>query len=130
MRVPGSTVSHILFRWLPLRYTYLLGSGHTGVLLTSGEFIEGDFSRLNRDALTMSSVLYGMKSYDADAEVTAVILRRPYETATRYTLVTVDGSVLYSKKIQFDADEITLTENSLGPTRIALPDLLYLRCAP
>ena len=129
LRVPGSTVSHILFRWLPLRHSALPSSGHTGVLLTSGEFIEGDFSRLSRDSLTMSSVLYGMKSFDADAEVVAVILRRPYDTSSRYTLVTLDGSILYPKKVQFDSDELTLTENSLGTVKIGLPDLLWLRCA-
>src|SRR5258706_10916289 len=38
--LPASSVTHILFRWLPLRYSAQLASGRSGVLLNTGEFIE------------------------------------------------------------------------------------------
>src|SRR6185436_10599464 len=92
---PASSVTHILFRWLPSRYAPQVAYGRPGVLLASGEFIEGDVSALQRDVLTMSSVLYGIRTYDADADVVAVIFRRPHEPSPRYTIVTLNGPTIH-----------------------------------
>jgi hypothetical protein len=127
---PASSVSHILFRWLPNRYVSQVGFGRPGVLLNTGEFIEGEFSRLERHVLTMSSVLYGFKSFDTDTDVLAVVLRRTYEPPKRYTLATLNGTVIHPKNIEFGDYELTFTENSLGARKITLPELLWLRCSP
>jgi hypothetical protein len=126
---PASGVTHIFFRWVPLRYASQVAFGRPGVLLATGEFIEGEFSGLQRDVLTMSSVLYGIKSFDADADVVAVILRRSYEPSQRYTIVTLNGTTLHPQDLQFGDYEIAISENSLGPRKIPLPELLMVRCA-
>ena len=127
---PAASVSHILFRWLPNRYASQVGFGRPGVLLNTGEFIEGEFSKLERHVLTMSSVLYGFKSFDTDTSVLAVVLRRTYEPPRRYTLATLNGTIIHPKNIEFGDYELTFTENSLGARKITLPELLWLRCAP
>ena len=75
--MPASSVSHVLFRWLPFRYNLRMGQDAAGLLLRNRQFIEGSLNELEDDKVTLSSVLFGLKSFDADSEVLALILRRP-----------------------------------------------------
>jgi len=128
--VPASAVSHLLFRWLPFRYTTQLGSGTPGLLLNSGEFVEAGFSHLENRSVSVSSVLFGAKSFDIDSEAMALVLRRTFDIATPYTVVTVDGTTIRAKKLAFGDYELELTEGSLGTRKLGMPEVLWLRCAP
>jgi len=128
--VPASAVSHVLFRWLPFRYTTQLGSGTHGLLLNSGEFVEAELSRLENRSVTVSSVLFGAKSFDIDSDVMALVLRRPFDIVTPYTVVTVDGTTLRAKKLELGDYELILSEGSLGARTLGMPEILWLRCAP
>lgn len=129
--VPASSVSHVLFRWLPFRYNLRMGQDAAGLLLRNGQFIEGSLNDVEDDKLTVSSVLFGMKSFDADSEVLALILRRPgAEVPPRCTLVTVNGTTLRAKNLQFGDYEVSFAEDSLGPCKLGISELLWLRCAP
>jgi regulation of enolase protein 1 (concanavalin A-like superfamily) len=90
--VPASTVSYLLFRWLPYRFSSQVSGGTPGVLLTSGQFVQGSLSRLQREMLGLSSVLFGLQSIDTDSEVYALVLRRSaLEVPSRYMVLTENG---------------------------------------
>ncbi len=126
--VPASTVSHVLFRWLPFRYTTQIATGTPGLLLTSGQFVEGSFNRLDQDRITLSSVLFGLKSFDAQTDVVALVFRRPFaETPLRNVIVLVNGTTLCVTNSRFENNEIFFNEESLGPCKVGMPELLWLR---
>ena len=127
--VPASTVSYLLFRWLPFRYTTQVSMGNPGVLLTSGQFIQGTMANLRRDALALSSVLFGVQSFDTDSEAYALVLRRPaLEKPSRYMVVTDTGSTFRARDLRLGDFEVTFNEDALGSCTIQMPDLLWLRC--
>ncbi|HMC29134.1 MAG TPA: hypothetical protein VKM56_15195 [Verrucomicrobiae bacterium] len=129
--VPASSVSHVLFRWLPFRYNLRMGQDTAGLLLRNGQFIEGSLNDIEDDKLTLSSVLFGVKAFDADSEVLALILRRPgADVPSRFTVVTVNGTTLRGKNLQFGDYQVSFNEDSLGPCKLTMPELLWLRCAP
>jgi len=129
--VPASSVSHVLFRWLPFRYNLRMGQDAAGLLLRNGQFVEGTLNDLEDDKVTLSSVLFGLKGFDADSEVLALILRRPgADVPPRYTVVTANGTTLRARNLQLGDYQVSFTEDSLGPCKLGMPELLWLRCAP
>jgi len=63
--------------------------------------------------------------------VLALILRRPgADVAPRFTVVTVNGTTFRAKSLQFGDYQVSFTEDSLGPCKVSMPELLWLRCAP
>jgi len=129
--VPASTVSYLLFRWLPFRYTSQVSRGNPGLLLTSGQFIQGSMANLRRDALALSSVLFGLQSFDTDSEAYALVLRRaPLDSPWKYIVVTETGSTFRAQNLRFGDFEISFQEEALGRCTIQMHDVLWLRCAP
>jgi len=129
--VPASTVSYLLFRWLPYRFSSQISGGTPGVLLTSGQFVQGSLSRLQREMLGLSSVLFGLQSIDTDSEAYALVLRRPsVEVPSRYMVVTENGSSFRARQLSFGDFEVSFVEDALGQCRLPMHELLWLRCAP
>jgi len=128
--VPATAVSHVLFRWLPSRSASQVRTGTPGLILARSEFVEGDFNHLDFDSLTLSSVLFGFKSYDTDSDLLALILRRPFtDASSRSTIVTVNGTTLRATDLRIGDFEVSFNEESLGRCTLAMPELLWMRCA-
>src|SRR5262249_50602146 len=53
-------VARILFRWISPRQAEQIHSGRPGVLLTTGEFVEGAFKGIEKGKAQVSSVLFGL----------------------------------------------------------------------
>ena len=72
-----------------------------GVLLASGEFVEGDLKFMANGVLWIDSILFGRKSYMVGAEAVALWLQKPKPSATSVTLRTRDGSMYLVKNPVF-----------------------------
>src|SRR5437588_2701442 len=57
-------VARILFRWLPFGLSPKIRAGRPGVLLTNGDFIDGEFRGIENGQVRISSVLLGWRSFD------------------------------------------------------------------
>src|SRR5205085_3833633 len=104
-----------------------LRSGHPGVLLTSGEFIEGEFKGVERGRVTISSVLLGLRSFDVNNDVIAVAIRNSMAGSRLYEITTADGSLWVAAAIDIQKENLILHEQSLGLLKIPFHDLIEVR---
>jgi hypothetical protein len=66
----------------------------SGVLLESGDFVEGEFAGLQNGKIKISSVLFGIQSFDAGRPAKAVILRDAKPPAAALVDELLNGSIL------------------------------------
>jgi hypothetical protein len=121
-----SKVASMLFRWLPAPLASKVAAGRPGVLLASGEFVEGDFRTIRNDRVTISSVLFGLRSYDLNSEVIAVVLAPAQPVRPRYRVKTVNGSILLGSRLALGWNEIELLEPLIGSWRFPISELKEL----
>lgn len=131
-RAPVNTrsVAMIRFQPLPVKSAPLLASGRRGVLLTSGEFIEGECEGIVSHRVILNSVPLGLKRYDVNHEVIALLLahRAPLARGA-FEVTTIDGATWLAESVTLDRDGLLLREPSLGLRRIAFSDLREFRRA-
>lgn len=120
-------VARILFRWLPDGLSWKVAAGQPGVLLSSGEFVEGDFKGIERGRVKISSVLLGIRSFDLNNELIALVLRKPSAGARLYEVKTTGGSLWIGAALQIEKDHLILQERSLGAWKIPLYEVMELR---
>ncbi len=123
-------VASLQFRWLPDRLAAKMNLGRPGVLLTTGEFIDGDFRSLEHDRVTISSVLFGLRSYDVNHEVIAVAMGTPDPARQRFRIKTLSGSTLWGNDLSLGWNEVAFQEPLLGTWRLPLTDLKEIEQIP
>ena len=122
-------VARILFQPLAYELEERLQTGRTGVLLSSKEFIEGEFKGFAEGQIKLSSVLFGPKAYDP-GQVIAVILRDLKPAAAGYEVKTRDDSCLLVNHLQITKDTIQLQDPALAGMKIATTDVTELTRLP
>ena len=126
--VSRAGVANIRFQPLPSRLAWALNEGRPGVLLTSGEFIDGECRGVSAGRVVVSSVPLGLVRYDVNSEVIALVLRkRGVSVAHSYEMKTVDGSVWRGLDVAIDRMGLVIREPMLGLRRIPLHELAEFR---
>jgi hypothetical protein len=121
-------VANIRFQPLPSKVSASLNAGRPGVLLTSGEFIEGECRGLSVGRVAISSVPLGLVRYDVNSEVVAVVLRkRSLSAAHLYEMKLVNGSVWRGLEVALDPRGVTIREPTLGLRRIPMHEVAEFR---
>ncbi|MEY2410504.1 MAG: hypothetical protein QOF48_3174, partial [Verrucomicrobiota bacterium] len=112
-RVPASTPNVALIRFQPVpgRLGPLVGAGRQGVLLATGEFVEGECGGIAGHRVVINSVPLGLKRYDVNNEVIAIVLgKRAMVPARAFEVRTIDGSTWLGSGISLDRDGLLLRE--------------------
>ncbi len=124
-----STVNaaRIIFQNLSAQRAAKIEPNRSGVLLVNGDFVDGDFKGLDRGRVKLSSVLFGLKFFDATYEVVAVILREPAPGSPTFRVKASDGSVLLVKKFQMAAEGLTIEDATLRGYRVPAQELVELK---
>ena len=124
-----STVNaaRIIFQNLSAQRAAKIEPGRAGILLVNGDFVDGEFKGYERGRVKMSSVLFGLKFFDATYEVVAVILRDPAPGTPTFRIRASDGSVLLVKKFQMTAEGLTMDDATLRGYRVPAQELTELR---
>ncbi len=126
--IPVQEVSKLLFNWLPPSLPTKRDAGRAGVLLADGEFIEGEFNSFQDGYVIISSVLFGLRRYDASQEVIAVFLRPATRGSGRpYEVKTLDGSTWLGDDLEIGWNEVVLDEPALGNCRFPIYELAEVR---
>jgi hypothetical protein len=121
-------IANLRFQIIPARLGFWLNVGRPGVLLATGEFIDGECRGIEGEKITISSVPLGLCRFDSSSEVIALVLRKRDPVANySYELKTVDGSVWRGIQVNLDLGGVLIREPSLGLRRIALHEVLELR---
>lgn len=126
--VSRGNVANIRFQPLPSRLASVLNEGRPGVLLTSGEFIDGECRAVNAGRVVLSSVPLGLVRYDVNDEVIALVLRkRGLSVAHLYEMKMVDGSVWRGVEVVIDPMGMIIREPMLGLRRLPLHEVAEFR---
>ncbi|MFA6545573.1 MAG: PA14 domain-containing protein [Limisphaerales bacterium] len=119
-------VARITFQNLSAQRAAKIEPGRAGVLLVNGDFVDGEFKGLERGRVKLSSVLFGLKYFDATYEVVAVVLRGLTPGSPKFRVRTSDGSVLLVKKFSVAADGLTVEDATLRGYRVPAQELVEL----
>ena len=101
--------------------------GRTGVLLTKGDFVDGDFRGIEGGQVKVSSILFGTRSFDARKEVLAVALREVSPAPWTYEIQLRDQSLFFAGAVTFERDALVVQDPMLGTVRLPVEALAGLK---
>jgi hypothetical protein len=125
LKVRTADVGRLLFQ--PLFEADSLTPGRVGILLSSGDFIDGEFRGIEDGHVKISSVLLGQRTYDLNRKVAAMVLRNVAPRPALFEVATKEGSVWRPRTLTLEADGLRLDEPLAGLWRISAPELLEIR---
>ena len=119
-------VARILLQPLAKEFAGRLPLGRPGLLLKNQDFVEGEFRGLARGTITLSSVLFGIKTYDV-SQALALVLRDLKPAPGRFELKTRDESLLLVNALRIEEECITVQDSALAGFRIPAAELFELK---
>ena len=119
-------VARLVFQSIPSRSQRRLQDGQRGILLTSGEFLEGEPRSLVEGWITLDSVLFGRRRFDALNEAVAVVFGPSRSAEARYEVTLTDGSVFRARDLGLEGYRLRLDETTLGFCTVPVSDLAVL----
>ncbi len=125
--IPLNEVARILYKPLLADHAAKLSPGHTGVLLATGDFLDGDIKAIKEGTVSLTSVLFGQKKIPIFDDVTAVILHDVSTEKIPFTLTTTDGSRYQAKSIKPDPQTLQINDAALGQITMPLNTLVTLQ---
>jgi hypothetical protein len=114
--LPRAQVARLVFS--PLPPDNAAPGDHAGILLTGGDFIEGDGIAVNRQRVdwprppqlkaTVRSVLFGARAFEIAREVIAIDLAPIAPAPATYEVRTADGSLIRANTITVQKNGVTI----------------------
>jgi hypothetical protein len=99
----------------------------TGVLLANGDFVESEFRGLDTETVQVSSVLFGLRNYDAKREVIAIVLRDARPPAWTWAVELADQTRLFLGSISLTSEGVTLLEPAFSGFKLPSSQILRVR---
>ncbi len=127
VRVPTPRVARIAYQPLTGDLAWKTRVSRPGVWVSNGDFFDGEFRGLAGRKLTISSVLYGLRAFDVDDEVLAVVLQPRRVQRAAFEIETADGATLLATDLALGDGELRLRESALGEVRVPAFEILELR---
>ncbi len=114
--VPADQVARIYLPGLTQAAIDKLPATSTGVLLTNGDFYEGDIDELADGKVQVSSVIFGPREFGMRRDLLALVLRPPASDAkpADYIVQTSDGSTFMADVLGVDSNKLAVTDRSFG----------------
>jgi NPCBM/NEW2 domain len=106
-------VARIIFREIGPDLVAKIPEKRTGVLLFEGDFVEGEFRGLSRGRIQLSSVLFGLSSFDIRDKAVALVLGDVEPTRAQMLIRAQDGSSYIARSVTPDKDLLEI-EDMLG----------------
>ena len=127
VRAPLSRVARIAFQPLNGDLMWKTRVSRPGVWTSTGDFFDGDFRGLEGRKLTISSVLYGLRAFDLDDEVLALVLQPRRLQRAPFEIETADGATLLATQLTVGDGELRFREPALGELRLPAHEILEVR---
>ncbi len=94
--------------------------GRPGALFANGDFVDGELLRSDKTRVTISSVIFGIRSFPVNGEIIAVFVRDPQSGEPKFRVTQQDGGVLLAQDLAVQAEGVMLREPSLGEIQLPL----------
>ena len=125
--IPVPHVARITYQPLPAELAWKTRVSRPGVWVSNGDFFDGEFHGVHQRQLTISSVLYGLRTFDLDDEVLAVVLHPRQPHAAPFEVLTTSGATLLASEVKLGDGELRLRESALGEVRVPAFEIFELR---
>jgi hypothetical protein len=119
-------VARLMFKPMTTRMETNLLRGRTGLLLKSGDFVEGNLGTLAAGEIEVRSVVLGSRKVSI-AQADAVILREPAPGSAKFEIRTRDDGLYRAMAIRLQNDALIVNDPGLPPTKLAAADIVELR---
>lgn len=127
LRVPTERVARISFQPLSGDMAWRTRASRPGIFVSNGDFFDGDFRGISEGALTISSVLYGLRDFDIEDDTLALVLHPRKWQPPKFEVETADGCFIRASEVTLGDGEVKLREPSVGEIRVPAFEILELR---
>ena len=100
--------------------------GRQGILMQNRDFIDGEIKAIENGKVKITSVLFGLQSYDLATKVAAVVWREVTPAAWPYQVKTQAGDVLLVGGIGIEKEAFVITDATLRGFKVPLHQLLEM----
>lgn len=119
-------VARLLFQAMGDTHESSLQRGRTGVLLKSGDFVEGNFTGVRAGEIEVGSVILGSKKISLNQAV-AVILSDVRPAPAKYEVATQGGGLYRAVTVRLEDAAVFVNDTALGLQKISLPEIAEIR---
>ena len=120
-------VARVLFRPVPLQSSALLAPDRPGVLLSSGDFLEGEIAAVKNNSLFINSVVLGQRKIDLGDKIIAIVWNDAKPLPDNFQVRLRDGSVLRARTLGTDGANIIMPETVSTDLRLPLAAILEIQ---
>ncbi len=125
--IPASQVARLLFYPVTADAAQRLKPGRTGVLLGSGDFVDGDVN-FKDGQVRVSSVLFGSRTFNTWDQTVAIVLAEPRARPGQFEIRTADGSIIQAAAVEpYKSDRLRIRDQSDVLLTCYTADLLEIR---
>jgi len=124
--IPATDLAAVFFRPVSADALRHIPAGHAGAVLDNGDFFEGDPAGLDGNQVKISSVLFGIQSFDVSRQARAVIVQDAVIAAANEIVYLVDGSILLGKTASVSDGRLTIDDARLGSTTIEAATIAHM----
>lgn len=125
--VPLNRVTRIIYQPLSPELSWKTRISRPGVWVQGGDFFDGDLQEFTAEKVRVSSVLYGLRTFDIADEVLALVLRYGSRINPTVEVSTTDGAQLLGSSFSFGDGEVVIKEPALGELHVAGSAIRELR---
>ena len=108
MDIKTGDVARLLFRPLQPAALAEFGSGKKGVLLDTGDLVDGEEIDFHAGHVWVSSVLFGKQNFGLETAVALLVNDPSPAIKGGYTIATNDGSIYQSTQLKLDGDKLII----------------------
>ncbi len=120
-------VARLIYKPIMSELAQTLAPGHSGALIGSGDFIEGDLKEITW-RVTVSNIAFGPRTMDIKGgDVLAVCMKDADVPSLPFVIIATDGSIYQGKSIKTNKDTLSIEDPSLGLVEIPLKELAQIK---
>lgn len=128
--LPLETVARLIFAPVFPDLERNIPPGKAGSLSRGGEFMEAEFQSIHEGQLSLSSVLFGLRTLDLSQEVAAVVLAPVRPVAAPFRVKTREGGLVLAETLECDHDTLRVRGSRLGRLTFALAEVAEINATP
>ncbi|MBI5386584.1 MAG: hypothetical protein HZA90_18085 [Verrucomicrobia bacterium] len=125
--LPLSQLARIQYRDLTPEMSARVQGGLPGVLLGTREFIEGEVKSIGERSVKISSVLFGLRSFETGGRAAAIVLRDVVSGQSRYELKLRNGSLVKADQIECLKGGLWVRDGALRGLKVSQWEVEELR---
>jgi len=119
-------VARLILRPITEQEDAALQRSRSGVLLKTGDFVEGTFAGFKGGEIEVGSVVLGSKKLGAP-QVTAVILRQPAAGPAQFEIKTRNQGLYRVNTMQLENQALLLTDSAVPRVKLAMAEIVALQ---